>query len=94
MRKLILMATGLALVASSCVFLFIERVWPIAIPIVLALLPFAAPKQSQILCRVAAALMFVFVILGAWTVGLLYLPSAILLLIAGSLDPLRSASAT
>ena len=76
MTKLIVIAAVLASLVSAYVFFFWERLWTLAIPVALAFLPLAAESisASRRLAGVSSLLMFVWVALGALTVGLVLRP--------------------
>ena len=64
----------------------------LTIPIVLALLPLAFRKHQRAAFLAAGALSLAFCVLGAMSVGMFYVPSALLLLFAGaSTKPLPQA---
>lgn len=65
----------------------------LSIPILLALSPLAFRKHRRAALLGAGALMLCFCILGALSVGTLYLPTALLLLLAGATTPAESAHA-
>ena len=56
----------------------------LVIPIILALLPLAVRKHQRLSFIVAGVLLLAFCIVGAMSVGMFYLPSALLLLLAGA----------
>jgi hypothetical protein len=56
----------------------------LVIPIILALLPLAVRKHQRASFIVAGALSLAFCVVGAMSVGMFYLPSALLLLLAGA----------
>jgi hypothetical protein len=56
----------------------------LAIPIVLALLPLAFRKHQRASFLGAGALTLAFCVVGAMSVGVFYLPTALLLLLAGA----------
>jgi hypothetical protein len=56
----------------------------LAIPIVLALLPLAFRKHQRASFLIAGALTLAFCVVGAMSVGMFYLPTALLLLVAGA----------
>jgi hypothetical protein len=56
----------------------------LAIPIVVALLPLAFRKHQRAAFLAAGALSLAFCVLGAMSVGMFYVPSALLLLLAGA----------
>ena len=55
---------------------------PLAIPIILAIVPLFVKKTRRVLLLVSGSFMLLFCILGAASVGLLYTPTAFLLLVA------------
>jgi hypothetical protein len=64
----------------------------LAIPIVLALLPLGFRKHQRAAFLAAGALSLAFCVLGAMSVGMFYVPSALLLLLAGAtIKPLPQA---
>jgi len=69
-------------------------VFVLSIPILLALLPLAAPRHQRTALLASGALLLVFCVLGALSVGTYYLPSALLLLVAGAITKEGSAPAT
>jgi uncharacterized membrane protein YgaE (UPF0421/DUF939 family) len=79
----LLIAATLATLVSAYVFFFIQRVWTLAIPVALALLPLITRRFSKQAARLSAVLMFAWVILGALSIGWFYMPSAIFLALAG-----------
>ena len=83
MTKRILIAAILALFVSTYVYFFIERAWPVAVPVALAFLPLLGRQYSMQLARLSSVLIFAFVLLGALSIGPFYAPSAILLALAG-----------
>ena len=56
----------------------------LAIPVVLALLPLAFRKHLRAAFLAAGALSLAFCVVGAMSVGMFYVPSALLLLLAGA----------
>jgi hypothetical protein len=56
----------------------------LVIPIILALLPLAVRKHQRASFIVAGVLSLAFCVVGAMSVGMFYLPSALLLLLAGA----------
>jgi hypothetical protein len=56
----------------------------LAIPIVLALLPLGFRKHQRAVFLGAGALTLAFCVLGAMSVGMFYLPTALLLVLAGA----------
>ena len=65
---------------------------PLSVPLVLVLIPLAFAKRAV---RVAACIvLFAFVVAGGFTIGLFYLPAAVLLLLAAVLDPPPKAQAS
>lgn len=71
-----------------------EILFVLSIPILLALSPLTFRKHRRAALLGAGALMLCFCILGALSVGMLYLPAALLLLLAGATTPAESAHAT
>lgn len=76
---MLVVGAGLALFVSVAVFFHEKKVWTLAVPVVIAFLPLVLPRWQREVSRVAAVLMTGFVVLGAWTVGLAYAPSAFFL---------------
>lgn len=70
-----------------------EILFVLSIPILLALSPLAFRKHRRAALLGVGALMLCFCILGALSVGTLYLPTALLLLLAGATTPAESAHA-
>lgn len=70
-----------------------EILFVLSIPILLALSPLAFRKHRRAALLGAGALMLCFCILGALSVGRLYLPTALVLLLAGATAPAESAHA-
>lgn len=70
-------ATGLQANGSRIAFM-------LAIPVVLALLPLAFRKHLRTALLVAGALTLAFCVVGAMSVGMFYLPTALLLVLAGA----------
>ena len=70
-----------------------EILFVLSIPILLALSPLAFRKHRRAALLGAGALMLCFCILGALSVGTLYLPTALVLLLAGATAPAESAHA-
>jgi hypothetical protein len=70
-------ATGLEVNGPQILFVLI-------IPIILALLPLASRQHRRASFIVAGALTLAFCVVGAMSVGMFYLPSALLLLLAGA----------
>ena len=70
-------ATGLEVNGPRVAFVLV-------IPIILALLPLAVRKHQRASFVVAGALSLAFCVVGAMSVGMFYLPSALLLLLAGA----------
>jgi hypothetical protein len=66
-------------------------IWALIIPVILTLIPLAlgARKAASGLCCGA---LFVFVVLGSFSIGWLYLPAAALLLLAVSVTPRNPAT--
>lgn len=79
-------AIGLAGLASLYIIVAIQPVWTSLIPIVIVTAPLAAqrPEARYRACAIALILMIVFVFLGAASVGLFYIPSAIAVAISCS----------
>ncbi|HMF99845.1 MAG TPA: hypothetical protein VK560_01225 [Gemmatimonadaceae bacterium] len=70
-------ATGLEVNGPRVAFVLV-------IPIILALLPLAVRKHQRASFIIAGALSLAFCVVGAMSVGMFYLPSALLLLLAGA----------
>ena len=70
-------ATGLEVNGPRVAFVLI-------IPIILALLPLAVRKHQRGSFIIAGALSLAFCVVGAMSAGMFYLPSALLLLLAGA----------
>ena len=70
-----------------------EVLFVLSIPILFAFSPLAFRKQRRAALLGAGTLMLCFCILGAASVGMLYLPTALLLLLAGATTPAESAHA-
>jgi len=70
-------ATGLEVNGPHVAFVLV-------IPIILALLPLAVRKHQRASFIVAGVLSLAFCVVGAMSVGMFYLPSALLLLLAGA----------
>ena len=69
-------------------------VFVLSIPILLALSPLAFRKHRRAALLAAGALTLCFCILGALSVGIFYLPAALLLLIAGAITGAEPARPT
>lgn len=65
----------------------------LSIPILVAFSPLAFRKHRRAALLGAGTLMLCFCILGALSVGMLYLPTALLLLLAGAITPAESVHA-
>ena len=76
-----------AAIPAALVYFGIESVPTMLFPVVVAALPLFSTNSSRIraLCLLAASLMSVFVVLGMLTVGMFFLPSVLLLLVAALL---------
>lgn len=74
----------LASAVSLGTAVLIETEWTLILPPVAALLPLLplAPKNRARLCTLSLALLFAFVLLGALTIGLLYVPACLAMLVA------------
>jgi hypothetical protein len=59
-----------------------DVIFPLAIPIILAIVPLFVKKRRRALLLVSGCFILLFCILGAASVGLLYTPTAFLLLLA------------
>src|SRR5687767_14928868 len=59
-----------------------DVIFPLAIPIILAIVPLFVKKRRRLLLLASGSFMLLFCILGAASVGLLYTPTAFLLLLA------------
>ena len=70
-----------------------EILFVLSIPILLALSPLAFPSIDARHCWALERSCFAFCILGALSVGTLYLPTALVLLLAGATAPAESAHA-
>ena len=70
-----------------------QIVFALSIPILLALLPLTFRKQRRAALLGAGALTLCFCILGALSVGMFYLPTALLLFLAAATTAPRSAPA-
>lgn len=70
-------ATGLEVNGPHVAFVLV-------IPIILALLPLAVRKHQRASFIMAGLLSLAFCVIGAMSVGMFYLPSALLLLLAGA----------
>ena len=78
-----------AVVPAVLVVLGVEAVPMVLVPVVLAIIPMFAGKAAhlQLMCFVCGVLLTVFVWLAGFSVGVLFLPSAVAVLMAGLLTP-------
>lgn len=76
-----------AILPALLVVLRVEPVPTMIVPVVLAALPLAARRRFslQVLSLLCGLLLVVFVILGGFSVGFLFAPSALAVLVAGLL---------